>query len=278
MTIAPATLPPLQPQIASPTHPVTGGDASLISTDFAQLLAALLAGNSASAAELRPPEARPNLPREAAELAPPLGTPVEAFSAAQLLVGTALDPADHSVAEAAAGLYEGEIAGRPEAANSVAVRVATPHFLGPARPQFGPPEPSPTATPDRADPATPSMAAPVSVARAISAPSMPDSLVPSYQPVALARPEAPQRLPAARITETARQRSASADPAPSAPSGRTSPFGAQLISAEGGLRLVLRLPKLADGERAGLEAALGRLLESHGHRHTAIVIHEISEG
>ncbi len=278
MTIAPAALPPLQLQIASPTHPVTGDDASPVATDFAQLLAALLAGNSASVAELRLTETCPDLPRKAAELAPPLGTPVEAFSAAQLLVGMALDPAGRSVAEAATGLYKGEIAGRPEAANSVAIREATPHFLGPARPQFVPPEPSPTASPDRANPTKPSTTAPASATQAISVPSMPDSLAASYQPVALAQPEAPQSLPAARINETARQRPPSADPAPNAPSGRSSPFGAQLISAEGGLRLVLRLPKLADGERAGLEAALGRLLESHGHRHTAIVIHEISEG
>ncbi|HTN14553.1 MAG TPA: hypothetical protein VL017_03135 [Devosia sp.] len=275
MTIAPPTFAPLLPQRASPAHFTAENEASPAATDFAQLLAVLLAGNFASAAELRLPNAHPDLPRKAAELAPPLGTPVEAFSAAQLLVGMALDPAGRFIAETAAGLREDEIAERPEAATSVAIHDVIPHSLGPARPQFAPPEIAAPAAPDRANPATLSPDTPAS---AISAPLAPDSRTTAYQPVTLARPEAPQRLPAARINDAARQRPASADPAPSTQPGRSSPFGAQLISAEGGLRLVLRLPKLAEGERAALEAALERLLESHGHRHTAIVIHEISEG
>ena len=58
----------------------------------------------------------------------------------------------------------------------------------------------------------------------------------------------------------------------------SSPFGAQLIAFEGGLRLLLRLPRLADGERAELDAGLTRLFESFGHRNHEIVIHEIDRG
>lgn len=281
MTIALPAFPPLQPMIASPAHPAAGDDASPVATDFAQLLAALLAGNREFAQEPQLPDAQPDRPGKAAELAPPLGAPVEAFSAAQLLVSMAMNLAGRSSAGAAPGHHEGGIAGRTEAAVSANIHEATPNSLAPTHPQVAPPEPSAPVAPNPANPVNPaarSATGPASTTRAMSAPPIPHSHVATSQPLAQTRPDMPQRMPAARMEEATRQRPSSADPAPSSQSGRSSPFGAQLISAEGGLRLVLRLPKLADGERAGLEAALGRLLESHGHRHTAIVIHEIPEG
>ena len=58
----------------------------------------------------------------------------------------------------------------------------------------------------------------------------------------------------------------------------TSPFGAHLHAAEGGLRLLLRVPRLAEGERVEIEARATQLFERFGHRRHAIVIHEICKG
>lgn len=66
--------------------------------------------------------------------------------------------------------------------------------------------------------------------------------------------------------------------APSRPAARNSAFGAQLFALETGLRLVLRLPRLADGERDELTAGLARLFESFGHWRHEIVIRELMEG
>ncbi|HZF46571.1 MAG TPA: hypothetical protein VEZ26_09550 [Sphingomonadaceae bacterium] len=91
-------------------------------------------------------------------------------------------------------------------------------------------------------------------------------------------------VPARRLSAPLPELSQSRDrqPATRAPlatsSGQTSPFGAQLVRAEGGLQLVLRLPKLAESDRTALETALAHLLEDHGHHRTAIIIHEVTKG
>jgi hypothetical protein len=53
------------------------------------------------------------------------------------------------------------------------------------------------------------------------------------------------------------------------------PFSARLIASDGTVRLLLRLPRLDEGERNQIETGLARLLSSFGHRRHEIVIHEI---
>jgi hypothetical protein len=53
------------------------------------------------------------------------------------------------------------------------------------------------------------------------------------------------------------------------------PFSARLIASDGTVRLLLRLPRLDEGERNQIETGLARLLSSFGHRRHDIVIHEI---
>lgn len=53
------------------------------------------------------------------------------------------------------------------------------------------------------------------------------------------------------------------------------PFSARLITSDGTVRLLLRLPRLDEGERNQIETGLARLLSSFGHRRHDIVIHEI---
>jgi hypothetical protein len=99
------------------------------------------------------------------------------------------------------------------------------------------------------------------------------SAVLESQPVTQVQSQAIREAKAPRLLEL--------PPAAGAPprtSKQISPFGAQLLAFEGGLRLVLRVPRLADNERTELEAALAHLFERFGHRRHEIVINEIGNG
>lgn len=59
--------------------------------------------------------------------------------------------------------------------------------------------------------------------------------------------------------------------------GHQSPFAVQLLAAEGGLKLWVRLPRLDERERTELETRLAILLESFGHRGHELTIQEIAK-
>lgn len=68
----------------------------------------------------------------------------------------------------------------------------------------------------------------------------------------------------------------------STPAGASSPATAtalaQFVPLEGGLRLVLRLPRLPDDMRAELEARLHQLLTAFGHSRHELLIRESGQG
>lgn len=82
---------------------------------------------------------------------------------------------------------------------------------------------------------------------------------------------APSSLPALRAKPAA-----IADPGPAAAESRQAVFSAQLQAAEGGVRVILRLPRLTEAERGELAARIGQLLDGFGHRRREIVIQEIA--
>ncbi len=293
MTIpAPAFPAPLHPA-SLPTSLQTDAEGTPSAGDFAELLATLLAaGRELGDRRLPQSEQREEQARRAAELTPLPGTPAEAFSAARLLVDLALDfPASDGEAQRMAALCEArEIGGPPpltppkpisSAAGAAAIRLAEqPDCPITVASPF--PDPSGArAAPAFASGHTPA-GQPIELSRiparaALSQTTFPQAAPSAPATAAPSRTSAP-RLAAPSVSTSTPHPASAPDPAPGTPSGRTSPYGAQLVAVEGGLRLVLRLPKLAEGERHGVEAALSRLLESHGHRRTAIVIHEIAEG
>jgi hypothetical protein len=89
--------------------------------------------------------------------------------------------------------------------------------------------------------------------------------------------DAAGRVPSAPIrTSKSPVSKGSAPPQPDTGAARHSRFAAQLLAAESGLRVMLRLPRLSEDERSELQARLGQLLESYGHRQREIVIQEIA--
>ena len=72
-----------------------------------------------------------------------------------------------------------------------------------------------------------------------------------------------------------RSRSALADPSRPA---ATATALAQFVPLEGGLRLVLRLPRLPDDMRAELEARLHQLLAAFGHSRHELLIRQSGRG
>lgn len=292
MTI-PTSAFPVHPQPAYvPASLQTDVEGTPSAGDFAELLTALLTtGRELGDRRLPQSEQREEQARRAAELTPLPGTPAEAFSAARLLVDLALDfPASDGEAQRMAALREArEIGGPPplsppEPVSAAAAAAAIRLTEQPDCPiAVASPFPDPSGA--RAAPAFASGHTPAGQsiepsripARALSQTTFPQAAPSTPAAAAPSRTSAPRIAAPSVSTSTPRPASAP-DPAPGMPSGRTSPYGAQLVAVEGGLKLVLRLPKLAEGERHGVEAALSRLLESHGHRRTAIVIHEIAEG
>ncbi|KPL68265.1 hypothetical protein SZ64_09110 [Erythrobacter sp. SG61-1L] len=306
MTITLVTQPASQQSSSAPTPRRAAADELTTSGDFAELLAGLLSARQ-EAGDHRLPVSRlldakqEEAARQAAALAPLPGTPAEAFSAARLLVDLALDfPSDHMAHGDNTSMRVGELDSK----------TATPlaERLGARHPKTHAGMPSATAStagpPEmRARPAQSTLLnRPASVASLLNASgtivqpvgrmtadgtalriqrsawnaALPPAI--PARPAIVSGSSFGQQIPSQQSATAGPQCGSAPDQAQGAPAGRTSPFGAQLISAEGGLRLVLRLPKLAEGERAGLEAALSQLLERHGHRHTAIVIHEITAG
>jgi hypothetical protein len=67
---------------------------------------------------------------------------------------------------------------------------------------------------------------------------------------------------------------ANRDPALAGPDSGQAMFSAQLQAAEGGVRVILRLPRLTEAERGELAARIGQLLDGFGHRRREIVIQE----
>lgn len=98
-----------------------------------------------------------------------------------------------------------------------------------------------------------------------------------------ASPLAPRPAPATGLRMQPGDRTAAQEPhrqpgpvaPPPAQEGRMSRFSAQLLAGEGGLTMLLRLPKLTASERAELEAGAARLLAGFGQRPSRIVIQEI---
>jgi|GEM_PF-1247914 len=101
-----------------------------------------------------------------------------------------------------------------------------------------------------------------------------------------------QHQPAAGSPSAALEREPASDPVevspfpertghagrPTSGDGRANRFAAQLMAAENGLRLLLKLPRLDDGERKELEARVARLMEGFGHRQHELVIRQIEGG
>jgi len=65
---------------------------------------------------------------------------------------------------------------------------------------------------------------------------------------------------------------------PETTSAQSTRFAARLFSEEGGLRLLLRLPRLSGEERAELETRISALFDSLGHRRPRLVLQEIAKG
>lgn len=246
---------------------------------FADLLASLLAPHTETGVTpdciLTRQEGLANeQSRQAAALAPSPGAPAEAFSAARLLVDMALVLPGERVA----GVAEANVSGPlPTSAAPLAATRPGPDAMARELPEA-------SIAPDlrgilsqRLQPGQSvhlSQLSGILTARELSSvnigPSMPTGIgtVPARR-LSSPLPELPQSRDIPRAIR---------EPLVAAPSGHTSPFGAHLVRTEAGLQLILRVPKLAESERAALEAALSHLLESHGHASVAIVIHEVVKG
>ena len=240
-------------------------DSNLPGADgFAHLLAQMLMPTPAETGESM-----------AAEIAPGMGASTQAFQNARMLVETALHqsrtptPAPRDTAEPASPTHlrllqklESLLSGSPKttplAEQGVSGSVGTPlaqlspaltnshqaaelRFHGPQLPLVVPPN---------------LVRTPVSNPTAEKPPAGPAEL---------------QTLPAHRLQ--------SAPPAPAkATEGQASSLSARLLSTDGGLILLLRLPRLDASERAELEGGANRLLQGLGLKRHQIVIQEIAEG
>lgn len=242
-------VPPSPVAMAMPLPPRFGGDGERPLSDFAEMLAAML-GAGAQAAEAR-----------AAEFTPQIGSDGEAFERARLLVETALEFPNADRAPAAARVSEPLVAELP----SPSLQRAQPSALQPAASaelvahRLPYPLSSPPRAPDRVQ-TTPIAPAPARQSHAPPTPLASATGQTVRKDARLAGPEHPGTDTPQRATRP------------------VSPFGAQVFAFEDGLRLLLKLPRLADGERAELETELARLLNDFGHRKHQIVIHEIAKG
>ncbi|MFA7595088.1 MAG: hypothetical protein WCY92_01935 [Novosphingobium sp.] len=206
---------------------------------------------------------------EIAAIWPAIGEGAHAFCASALLVSTAFPPqtagahAEPHMAQQAAGtapglaLPEADQAMAP-AARFEASRAASMGGFAPASPQ-GSHLPGPALLPRGASPAA--MASPA----ATSAPFRPG----------LSAQTQPDSRAADGPASSARSRSALADPSRPA---ATATALAQFVPLEGGLRLVLRLPRLPDDMRAELEARLHQLLAAFGHSRHELLIRQSGRG
>lgn len=213
----------------------------------------------------------------AAALAPEIGTHSQAFENAQLLVGTALDLRGWDLPG-----REGEVRPFAERHRDIVGRVRdlletlAAHVAQPLHPHAGDGQypPAPVAgDPGVAGPGPMADGPAPKIGRVNSA----RGAVAFGSNLAAARTEAALRpAPEAPRARSRGSAAKSSGPALSeADAGRQSRFAAQLLATEGGLRVMLRLPRLSDGERGELEARLGQLLEAFGHRRREIVIQEI---
>jgi hypothetical protein len=204
---------------------------------------------------------------QAAALAPAIGSHSQAFERARLLVETALDLRGWNLPE-----------GRPDVDRRIAERhekiVAKVHeLLERLAAQLAPhaPDAEPVAA-RLTNMAEPRIAAGLAKTNPMRAAlPLPSSAVLHVQG------QATNRLlphPATGPLRTAPAKSA--DTRPETGAGQRSRFAAQLLAAEGGLRVMLRLPRLSDAERSDLETRLGQMLESFGHRRREIIIQEIT--
>ena len=281
MTIALPTFP--QTAISRQQQP-SGGDAQLGADDtqagaFADLLASLLSpraetGSGPDALSSRPSEMMQEQFRHAAPLTPLPGSPAEAFSAARLLVDMALDLPGEGVT----GLAQVDVPSRVETSS----RSSAPTMSSRDNLMEELALASTASELQRTQPSRRQPAPPANLSRpsgSLTAPELSSANSgPALSPGTSAAPARGPSTPPLELLQSRGIERSFHTPLVAAPSGQNSPFGAQLVRTEAGLQLILRLPKLAESERAGLETALTHLLESHGHRSTAIVIHEIVKG
>lgn len=278
----PQKVAPQQGQLSN-SIPGVRTDSGTQASAFSDLLASLLATREEP--DLTPDflpsrhgELTEEQARRAAALAPSPGAPAEAFSAARLLVEMALNlPGGHSESLTQPSLSSrvetsaippGATTARPDNAIAKELPVASiaPDLQGPQTPHYRPEQPA--LSPQPSDTLT---------ARGLSAANM-GRAMPTTGTGTGAAPEPRQSIPLPELPQSRDSQRAAHEPLVAMPSGQTSPFGAQLVRTEGGLQLILRLPKLAENERRALETALTHLLESHGHRSSAIVVHEVVKG
>ncbi|WEK46119.1 MAG: hypothetical protein P0Y56_14005 [Candidatus Andeanibacterium colombiense] len=243
---------------------------------FAEMLAAMLSPQQSDHAH----DAAPNKwalaqqpddgdENSAPDCCPRIGASSKSFAQGRLLVEIALNfrgPSDAQPLHEAGGLPHARLGAQGRMADSSEAQAGPTlcEFLAHWAATFVPPA---------VHAETPSAAG-------TSLPPIRSASTPAAASVSRGPPELPARqqiAPERGPLRSARQSSAA--PAPPTNSVRNlSPFGAQLIALESGLRLVLRLPRLAGGERTELEAQVSRLLEQQGHHRHEIVIHEIARG
>lgn len=249
-----------------------GDDGDQVGTAFADLLAALAAMQGNEARKIDLPELLGQAPQgvestRAPDLAPQIGTHGKAFEQGRLLVETALPFQNRELP--APGIRATEV---------LDLRVTAP-FPSNAPLAHRPAQDSSGAFANILSQWLQRAAGHVSGGKAASRASQPVLHWPQAQPQAANMPASPTGLARILPSYTAAERAQSAEPSLTSHTGAgTAPFGAHLIAIEGGLRLLLRLPKLAEGELAELRADLARLFESFGHHTHDIIIHEIARG
>ncbi len=239
--------------------------------DVARLTATITSGTilPSTAAALAPVRPTHSDRAEIAAIRPTIGEGAHAFCASALLVGTAFPPhtagigPEPRMAQPAAGAAPGLTLPEADPAVAPATRFEAGRSLPmggsmPASPQEGR-LPGPALLPKGASPAA--MASPAA-ASALSRPG------PSAQ-------MQPDSGPAGERASSARSRSAPADA--SGPTAMGTAL-AQFVPLEGGLRLVLRLPRLPDDMRAELEARLHQLLSAFGHSRHELLIRQSRRG
>lgn len=216
---------------------------------------------------------------QAAALAPAIGSHSQAFERARLLVETALElpgwnlpSGQHGDGRRISDRHE-QILGK--------VRELLERLAAHLAPQSAPPAQSGQhIAPDKAplaarlgNIAEPRLAVKAPRAGLARSPvPLPSSLATHAQAQAASRPT-PNAGKALFKSHAAK---GSAPTPPETNPGQNSRFAAQLLAAEGGLRVMLRLPRLSADERSELETRLGQMLESFGHRRREIVIQEIA--
>ncbi|WP_324740466.1 hypothetical protein U8326_11620 [Tsuneonella sp. CC-YZS046] len=233
--------------------------------ETAALAATIIPGTIIPNAVAAPAPAQP----EIAAIWPAIGEGAHPFCASALLVSTAFPPqtagagAEPRMVQPAAGSTPGLTLPQSDPAMTLAApfeasRSASLGSSAPALPQ-GSHLPGPALLPRGASPAAMTSTA------AASAPPRPG----------LSAQTQPDSRPAGERSSSVRSRSALADPSRPA---ATATALAQFVPLEGGLRLVLRLPRLPDDMRAELEARLHQLLAAFGHSRHELLIRQSGRG